>query len=49
MESLKNENLDTHANGDVLGSGEKPIDQDTHEGGIETELHVERGKFCVSH
>lgn len=36
-------------NGDVLGRGEEPVDQDTHEGRVETILNGQVGELGVSH
>lgn len=34
---------------DIFGGGEEPVDQDTHEGGVETILNVEIGQLGVGH
>ena len=39
----------TYSNGDILGGGEEPIDQDTHKGRIKTEFGSELGEGGVSH
>lgn len=37
------------ANGDVFRRSEEPVDEDTHEGRIETEFHGQIGQFGVGH
>lgn len=39
----------TYADGDILGSSEEPVDNDTHERGVETELGIELGEQGVGH
>lgn len=34
---------------DILGRGEEPINQDTHERGVKTELNIEFCKFGIGH
>ena len=34
---------------DILGSGEEPVDQDTHEGRVQTKLHGQLGQFGIGH
>ena len=39
----------TYANRDVFRSREEPVDEDTHEGGVETKLDWQLGQLSVSH
>lgn len=39
----------TYANCDILGSSEEPVDQNTHEGRIETELDWKQSELGISH
>ncbi len=39
----------TYPDGDILGSREEPIDQDTHEGRVETVFDRELGELGVGH
>ena len=37
------------ANRDVLGGGKEAVDEDTHEGGVETIFGRQQGKLSVGH
>lgn len=39
----------TYADGNILGRGKKPVDEDTHEGRVETILDVEERQLGVGH
>jgi hypothetical protein len=39
----------TYSDSDILGSSKEPIDQDTHERRVETELHGQISQFSVGH
>jgi hypothetical protein len=39
----------TYANGDILGCGKKPVDQYTHEGGVEAIFNREGGELGIGH
>jgi hypothetical protein len=39
----------TYTDGDILGSSKKPIDEDTHEGGIESILGREVSENSICH
>lgn len=39
----------THPNGYVLRSGKEPVNEDAHEGRVETELNIEKGQLGVGH
>lgn len=38
-----------HPDSDILGSSKKPVDQNTHERGVETEFNRQIGQFSVGH
>lgn len=39
----------TYANGDILRSREKPVDQDAHEGRVKTKLNWQFGELGICH
>lgn len=39
----------TYTNGDILGSSKEPVDQDAHEGGIQSILHWQFSQLRVGH
>ena len=39
----------THADGDILGGGEKPVNQDPHEGRVQAELRIQFSETGVGH
>lgn len=39
----------TYSNGDVLGRGKKPVNQDSHEGRVQAVLHGQCRKLGISH
>ena len=47
--SLKRYSDATYTDGDVLGSGKEPVDQDTHERSVQTIFNGDFGKLSVSH
>jgi hypothetical protein len=39
----------TYTNGDILGGRKEPIDEDTHEGRVQTELDIQVSQLGVGH
>ena len=40
---------DTHPDGDIFGGGKEPVNQDSHERRIETELHRKLSQLGIGH
>lgn len=39
----------TYTNGDILGGGKEPVNQDTHEGGVKAEFDRKLRQLCICH
>lgn len=39
----------SYPDGDILGGSEEPVEQNTHEGGVETKLDLQLGKLGIGH